>query len=145
MRKLMAAAGLLLILGSAPALAGLKSVRMNFVKDVQAPLSLEKDGIRVLNYRFARETRGSANPLKMLTGSGPTIHFNVTNEGPAPKDFSLAVALFDKSGNLVAAGTSGHAGKLDPGESEEIKLVLEDLNQNVAHAAWLYMSLETRL
>ena len=47
-------------------------------------------------------------------------------------------------GQLVGVGTQSHTGKLDPGEANEMKVVLKDVNQDVARAATLFVSLETR-
>src|SRR5881296_1469189 len=81
----------LLALSDAPAASD--TLRTSFVKDRPANVDVAKDGIRVANYRFDRLTRGGANPFKM--GAGPSIVFNVKNEGTDKRDFGIAVALFD--------------------------------------------------
>ncbi len=57
----------------------------------------------------------------------------------------MAVALFDRSGLLVGAGAEDISGKLDPGEEKEIKVVFKGVNQNVASAASMQVSLEIQL
>ena len=117
------------------------TVRSAFVNDKPAEVRLAKDGIRVASYRFSRAMRGGANPFKM--GAGPAVVFSVINEGTVERDFGIAVALFDMSGRLVGAGTAHHTGKLDAGKSEEVKVVFQDVNQDVHRAATIFMTLET--
>lgn len=128
---------------SAPALAGLRSVKVPFVKNEWTEVGLMQDRIHVLSYRISLATNVSMNPLKV--GAGPAMFFNVKNEGDAPTDFSLAVALFDVEGSLVGAATGSHAGKLEPGESKEVKIIFRDVNERVPDAATAQVTLETRL
>ncbi len=123
--------------------AAISTQRIAFVKGSPADLSVAEGGIRLLRYRFSRLVRGTENPLKLLAG-GPSLVFDVRNDGKEPRDFAVAVALFDRQGQLLGAGTQSHTGKLDPGESHEMKVVLKDVNQDVARAATLIVSLETR-
>ncbi|HZI94159.1 MAG TPA: hypothetical protein VFE84_07930 [Patescibacteria group bacterium] len=123
-------------------LASSDSLRGTFVKDRPAVIDLAKDGIRADSYRFDRVVRGGSNPLKM--NAGPTVIFSVKNEGTTEKEFGIAVALFDTSGRLVAAGGAGRGGKLDPGKSEEVKVVFHGVNREAARAATIYMTMETR-
>ena len=126
-----------------PCFAGLKSVKVPFVKNEWAEVALTQEGIHVLNYRISLATNVSMNPLKV--GAGPAMFFNVKNEGSAATDFALAVALFDKNGNLVGAASGSHAGKLDAGESKEIKVIFRDVNESVSDASQVQVTLETRL
>ena len=139
-RVLLAVAALAM---SAPLHAGLKSAKVPFVKNEWTDVGLTQEGIHVLNYRISLATNVSMNPLKV--GAGPAIFFNVKNEGTAATDFSLAVALFDKEGNLVGAASGSHAGKLEPGESKEVKLIFRDVNQSVSDAITAHVTVETRL
>jgi len=126
---------------SATAPASSDTVRAGFVKDRPAAVNMAKDGIRVESYRFARAMRGGANPFKM--GDGPSMVFDVTGDGTVQKDFGIAVALFDASGRLVGAGTGHHKGKLDAGKKEEVTVEFENVNQDVHHAATVFMTIET--
>ena len=131
----------MLIPGSA-AFAASDSLRGTFVKDRPAVIDLVKDGIHADSYRFDRVVRGGANPLK--SNAGPTVVFSVKNQGSTKQEFGIAVALFDQSGRLVAAGGAGRGGKLDPGKSEEVKVVFHGVSREAARAATIYMTLETR-
>lgn len=123
--------------------AAIHTQRIVFVKESPANLSISEGGVRLLRYRFSRLIRGTQNPLKALA-AGPSLVFDVRNDGKEPRDFAVAVALFDKQGQLVGVGTQSHTGKLDPGETNEMKVVLKDVNQDVARAATLFVSLETQ-
>lgn len=123
--------------------AGLRTIKVPIDQDTVSAVSLSQDGVEVVQYRMVREVRGTANPLKMGLGGGPAVHVDVANHGQEPKDFSVAAALFDKRGRLVGAGSSGNTGKLDPGETKEMKIVFRDVQQEVRYAAWLYLTLET--
>ena len=142
-RAILLALGYLLVLVPVSgAFAASDSLRGTFVKDRPAVIDLVKDGIRADTYRFDRVVRGGANPLK--SNAGPTVVFSVKNEGATEKEFGIAVALFDQSGRLVAAGGAGRGGKLDPGKSEEVKVVFHGVSREAARAATIYMTLETR-
>ena len=123
--------------------AGLKSFKGPLVRDKQTPVSVANSGIRVLDYRFHRSVRGTAKLFR--AGSGPVMHLTVTNEGAEPTDFAVAIALFDKSGNLVGVATENPNGKLDPGETEEMSLTFRHLNRFAKQATSLQMSIETHL
>ncbi|HEY3175518.1 MAG TPA: FxLYD domain-containing protein [Candidatus Polarisedimenticolia bacterium] len=123
--------------------AAIRSQRMAFVRESPADLSIAEGGIRLVRYRFSRLIRGTENPFKVLAG-GPSLVFDVRNDGKEPRDFAVAVALFDGQGTLLGAGTQSHTGKLDPGESNQMKVVLKDVNQDVSRAATLFVALETR-
>lgn len=125
-----------------PEAGGLKSFKGSLTKDQTVDVSVENAGIRVVSYRFQRELRGGINPFNW--GDGPTMQLMVRNDGSAPREFSVAVALFDGSGALVGAATESH-GKLKPGAEEEMKIVFKHVNQNVAHASTVQMSVEIRL
>ena len=127
----------------APCLAGLKSVKVPFVKNEWTDVAITQEGIHLLNYRISLATNVSMNPLKI--GAGPAMFFNVKNEGSAATDFAIAVALFDKNGNLVGAASGSHAGKLDAGESKEIKIIFRDVNESVSDATEVQVTVETRL
>ena len=128
---------------ASPSFAGLKSVKVPFVKNEWVDVALTQEGIHVVNYRISLATNVSMNPLKV--GAGPAMFFNVKNEGSAPSDFAVAVALFDKEGDLVGAATGSHAGKLEPGESKEIKIIFRDVNEKLSDAMTAQVSVETRL
>ena len=127
----------------AAAHAGSKTMRAAFVKDRVAAVNMATDGIRVADYHFDRVVRGGVNPFKM--GAGPSIVFNVKNEGTEKKDFGIAVALFDAEGHLVGASTGSHSGKLDPGQSKEVKVEFRQVSHDVPRAATMFMTLETEL
>lgn len=132
---------LVVLVSAADGLAVSDSLRATFVKDRPAAVDVARDGIHVVSYRFDRLTRGGANPFKM--GSGPSVVLDVRNEGTAEKDFAIAVALFDMDGRLVGAGTGSQAGKLDPGKTEEIKVVFHGVSRDVHRATTIFLTLET--
>ena len=123
--------------------AGTRSLKASFVRNGAAEISIAEDGLRVVRYQLNRLMRGSENPLKAFAG-GPAIIIDVRNEGAEPRDFALAVALFDRQGVLVGIGSQSHTGDLDPGESDQLKLVLKDVNHGVPQAVTIIMTLETR-
>ena len=127
--------------GLAPSATAKDAVRASFVKDRPATVDMTRDGIRVAGYRFDRITRGGSNPFKM--GAGPTVIFNVRNEGLAGKDFAIAVALFDQNGRLVGAGSGSPVGKLGAGDTDEVKVVFNGLSRDVHRATTMYLTLET--
>ena len=145
MRSLLviATAALVALAPATPCDAGIKSIKLSFVKDKSVGLSLEKEGIQVLSYRFDRPRRGPHKTFNM--GAEPALIVSVANAGTEPKEFSLAAALYDREGNLVGAGSGSQSGKLDPGEEDEIKVVFRDVTQHVAHAVAMQLSLETQL
>jgi len=147
MRKLClpAAAALVALLALTPTVhaGGLKSFKGPLVKDQDTEVSVANAGLRLVSYRFSRQPRGARNIFKI--GSGPNISFLVRNEGTLPRDFAVAVALFDKSGLLVGVGAEENSGKLDPGEEKEVKVVFRGVNQNMGSAASMQVSLEIQL
>jgi hypothetical protein len=112
------------------------------VKHEVAHVSLKNAGINVRSYRFVRPTRSmKVNPF---SANGPYLEVDVANEGQEPQDFALLVALFDRHGRLVGAGSGDHTGKLDPGEVKAVKVVFKDVNQDAHLATTVQMSLELR-
>ncbi len=143
-RTVLSLAMILLSGAAAPgSFAGTRSLKAGFVRSGAAEISMTEDGVRVLRYQLNRLMRGGENPSKAFSG-GPAIVFEVRNEGAEPRDFALAVALFDRQGVLVGAGTQSHTGDLDPGGTDQVKLVLKDVNQGVPQASTIIMTLETR-
>ena len=123
--------------------AGTRSLKAVFVRNGAAQISMTEDGVSVVRYQLNRLMRGGDNPMKIFAG-GPAIVFDVRNDGGQPHDFALAVALFDRQGVLVGAGSQSHTGDLDPGETDQVKLVLKDVNQGVPQASTIIVTLETR-
>ncbi len=127
---------------AAPIGAATRTLKASFVKDRPADFSISDRGVRVLRYRFNRAIRGGQNPLKIFADE-PVLVFEVRNEGAEEQGFALAVALFDGDGDLVGAAAQSHAGKLDPGETQEVKVAFKDVNQEVARAITIVATLET--
>lgn len=136
-----AASSLVVLFVPALAVAASGTMRASFVKDRPAVVDVAMDGIRVADYHFDRLTRGDDKLFKV--GGGPSIVFDVKNEGTEKKDFAIAVALFDGEGHLVGAATGSHSGKLDPGETKEVKVVFHGVSRDVHRAATMFMTLET--
>ena len=142
-RRTMALIGTALLLAplGAPH-AQLRSAKGPLIKHEAARVSLKNAGIAIQGYRFVRPARiMQKNPF---AGSGPSLHVDVVNEGGAPQDFGLAVALFDKAGRLVGVGTGDHTGKLDPGEAAQVKVLFRDVNQDAHLATSLQISVELK-
>lgn len=123
------------------AAGGLATVRVPVVKDRTVPLSLEREGVRIVSFRFDRLVRAEAGSLR-LGQAGPNVRLSVLNTAGERRAFSLAAAIFDAEGGLLAAG-SGDREKLDPGESEELTLTFTGVNQHLSRAAWIYLTIET--
>ncbi len=131
---LCAAAGLL------PAHAGLKSFRGPLIQEKAATISVQHDGIRISSYHFLRTLR---HVEKLFKGGGPAIRLAVANESTDPREFALAIALFDDAGNLV--GVASEDLKMKGGASDEIDLTFRHLNRFAPHASSIQLSVETRL
>jgi hypothetical protein len=67
------------------------------------------------------------------------------NEGDEPRDFSVAVALFDLQGKLVGVAVDNPGGKLKPGETDELSLTFKHLNRFTKHAKTFMLSIEIQL
>ena len=123
--------------------AGLKSFTGRFVQGSPAAISIENSGIRVTGYHFTRPLRGTS---KLFRGNDePTLELHVRNESDEPKDFSLAIALFDKAGNLVAAATGDPRGKMEPGAEKEMTVTFRHVNRFASSATRLQMTIEIHL
>ena len=135
-------AALALVLLSSPAQAVLRSAKGPLHKNGVTRVSLKNGTIAVRSYQFVRPTR--AMKVNPFTEGGPYLEVEVANNGQDKMDFALAVALFDREGRLVGAGTGDHTGKLEPTEVKSVKVVFKDVNQDVHLATTIQMSLELR-
>ncbi|MGH9870170.1 MAG: hypothetical protein ACREAA_18665 [Candidatus Polarisedimenticolia bacterium] len=131
---------LALVTLSSPAHAVLRSAKGPLVKHQVARVSLKNGTIAVRSYQFVRPTR--AMKVNPFTAGGPYLEVEVANEGQDKMDFALVVALFDREGRLVGAGTGDHTGKLDAGQVKNVKVVFKDVNQDAHLATKIQMSLE---
>ncbi|HKY33141.1 MAG TPA: FxLYD domain-containing protein [Candidatus Polarisedimenticolia bacterium] len=140
--RLLAAALLIHAAAGSAAAAAIKSAKGPLVRHEKAAVTLKNAGIAITGYQLVRPTRlGRTNPF---SDSGPALHLDVRNEGSEPRDFAIAVALFDKAGRLVGAAAEGHSGKLEPGEAAEVKVVFKEVNEEVPLATSVQVSLEIR-
>ena len=127
---------------SPPLPAQIRSAKGPLVKDEVARVSLKNAGLVIHGYRFVRPARiMQKNPFG---DGGPSLQVDISNEGTTSEDFGVVVALFDREGRLVGAGTGDHTGKLDPGESVQVKVPFKDVNQDAHLATSLQISLELR-
>jgi len=126
-----------------PGHAGLETIRTPLIMNELKAVSIRTGGVHVTGYRFTRLTRAAVNLFK--PGAGPTMEITVRNEGDSERDFSLAVALYDKAGNLVGVAAENPKGKLEPGEETQIKLSFKDFNRYASHAETAQIGLETHI
>lgn len=125
-----------------PAVAGIASARVAAARDVTTPVMIEKEGVKVATYRFDRLLRASAGGFKGK--QAPSVKLAVENGAQGERAFSVAVAIFDRDGGLLAAG-SAEKERFKPGEKGDILVPFEGVNQNLARAEWVYVALETHL
>ena len=105
------------------------------------PVSLASEGIEIKEIRFAVEGGIHWSPLR--AGKGPQAFVQVKNATDHSMHLTIAVALFDDKGNLLAATESGHIGELDRGESGEIKMTFREVKRKFFEAKTAQIVLET--
>jgi hypothetical protein len=138
---LVGAAMMMLAVADAPR-AELRSAKGPLELHDHARVTLRNGDIAIRGYRFMRPVR--IMQKTPFVDAAPSLDVDVVNEGTQKQDFAIAVALFDRQGRLVGVGTGDHTGKLEPGETKEVKVVFRDVNQDAIRATTVQMSLELK-
>jgi len=106
-------------------------------------VDLEVDGLVLKEVRFTTDTKGTTGRFGLSATSGPYMTFVIYNNTAHEIDYGIAVALFDKNGMLVTAGSFSHTGELDPGERHEGTIVFGEVNRRYTEAVKYQLVLET--
>jgi len=106
-------------------------------------VDLEVDGLVLKEVRFTTDTKGTTGRFGLSATSGPYMSFVVYNNTAHEIDYGIAVALFDKNGKLITAGSFSHTGELDPGERHEGTIVFGEVNRRYTEATKYQIVLET--
>jgi hypothetical protein len=106
-------------------------------------VDLEVDGLVLKEVRFTTDTKGTTGRFGLSATSGPYMTFIIYNNTAHEIDYGIAVALFDKNGKLITAGSFSHTGDLDPGERHEGTIVFGEVNRRYSEAVKYQLVLET--
>lgn len=106
-------------------------------------VDLDVDGLVLKEVRFTTDTKGTTGRFGLSATSGPYMTFVMYNNTAHEIDYGIAVALFDKNGRLVTAGSFSHTGELDPGERHEGTIVFGEVNRRFTEAVKYQIVLET--
>jgi len=106
-------------------------------------VDLEADGLVLKEVRFTTDTKGTTGRFGLSATTGPYMTFVVYNNTAHDVDYGLAVAVFDKNGKLITAGSFSHTGELDPGERHEGSIVFGEVNRRYTEAVKYQIVLET--
>ncbi|MBN1883598.1 MAG: hypothetical protein JW885_15630 [Deltaproteobacteria bacterium] len=106
-------------------------------------IDMEVGGLVLKEVRFTTDTKGTTGRFGLSATSGPYMTFVVYNNTAHEIDYGIAVALFDKNGKLVTAGSFSHTGELDPGERHEGTIVFGEVNRCFTEAVKYQVVMET--
>jgi hypothetical protein len=106
-------------------------------------VDLEADGLVLKEVRFTTDIKGTTGRFGLSATSGPYMSFVVYNNTAHDIDYGIAVAVFDKNGKLITAGSFSHTGELDPGERHEGTIVFGEVNRRFTEAVKYQIVLET--
>jgi len=106
-------------------------------------VDLEVDGLVLKEIRFTTDTKGTTGRFGLSATSGPYMTFIVYNNTAHEIDYGIAVAVFDKNGKLITAGSFSHTGELDPGERHEGSIVFGEVNRRYTEAVKYQIVMET--
>jgi hypothetical protein len=106
-------------------------------------VDLEVDGLVLKEVRFTTDTKGTTGRFGLSATSGPYMTFVMYNNTAHEIDYGIAVALFDKNGKLITAGSFSHTGELDPGERHEGTIVFGEVNRRFSEAYKYQIVVET--
>ena len=130
------------LISSLPLSAKIGSAKIIFQADRWIPVALEVDGVVIEKIKFSSPPK----IRKLITKHDKPnwVKVKVVNTGPHKADAGVAVALFDKEGNLLAAGNSGTSiGALRPGEKHNFKIHFVGVFRELDKAKYVIIALET--
>lgn len=109
-------------------------------KFIRLDLSADELSIRDVQFRLPRPV----GPKKMKLPGIYEAVVSVQNLGKSEKRVHLAIALFDKDGNLVGCGTTGSKlGSVKSGEEETFFVVFYYVTGHIKEASSFYITLES--
>ena len=117
------------------------TAKVDFQDGEWVKVGLDVNGVRVERVEL-RAPRGLTGLLTrhQEANRGRVLVSNGTDEVVTP---SLAIAVFDSEGHLLAAGNTGLAGRpLKPGQYREMELHLGGVYRHLNAGALVYISLE---
>ena len=117
------------------------SKKITWANEQWIPVNLTSEGIQLKDVRFAVEGGIHWNPLR--AGVGPQAFVNLQNTSDHEMHLAVAIALFDKDGNLLGATEASHIGSLDPQEKAEMKLTFREVKRQFFEATTAQIALET--
>ena len=130
---------LLLVCLAFPAHGATLSKKFQLEKNRPMGLDLEVGKVRAEQVVF--EFPGSVMRLETAGKARVTV----VNGSPGKVRVGLALALFDESGNLVAAGTGGNkGGQVAPGETAEFSIFFYYVTEQLSTASSFQITLEAR-
>lgn len=115
----------------------------NLTMEKWETVDLDVDGLVLKEVRFTTDTKGTTGRFGLSATSGPYMTFVMYNNTAHEIDYGIVVALFDKNGRLVTAGSFSHTGELDPGERHEGTIVFGEVNHRFTEAVKYQIVLET--
>jgi hypothetical protein len=125
----------------APLRAATVAKKITWANETTIPVNLVSEGVQIKEVRFAVEGGMNWNPLR--AGVGPQCYVTINNTADHPMHLSVAVALFDAAGDLIAATEAGHLGQLNPAEPGEMKLTFREVKRRFFDAKTAQIALET--
>lgn len=117
------------------------TAKVDFIDGEWVKVGLDVHGVRVERVQL-RAPKGLTGLLTrhQEANRGRVLVSNGTDESITP---SLAIAVFDGEGHLLAAGNTGLAGRpLKPGQYREVDLHLGGVYRHLNAGALVYISLE---
>ena len=137
-RRLVAALSLSVLLLS-PAAAALNSAQYKFEGNRWLSLDLAVGDVRTEVIRFDWPSA----VLGIKTGYKATV--KVVNGSAKQASVGVVVAVYDSSGKLVGAGSSGtRIGTIDPGDSADFEIEFNNVTERLEQAAQFQIALQAR-
>jgi hypothetical protein len=137
-RRLVAVLSLSVLLLT-PASAALNSAQYKFEGNRWLSLDLAVGDVRTEVIRFDWPSA----VLGIKTGYKATV--KVVNGSARQASAGIVVAVYDGSGKLVGAGSSGtRIGTIDPGDSADFEIEFNNVTERLEQAAQFQIALQTR-
>ena len=129
----------LCVLLVSPAGAALNSAQYKFEGNRWLSLDLAVGDVRTDVIRFDWPSA----VLGIKTGYKATV--KVVNGSTRQASIGLALAVYDASGKLIGAGSSGtKIGTVDPGDSVDFEIEFNNVTERLEQAAQFQLALQTR-